>query len=108
MNRAASAPPAPRWRNPSGQSVRRDNVVAERTPLYGAECPGAIVSAGELAERAHPARHAWPPSEAQVAADPIERTAIIFVGQGLAAEGIFAKAHSMTQPTSAAVPGPCA
>jgi len=63
-----------------------DSVVAELTPLYGADCPVAIV-----------AHASWPNErilrgtlatiEAQVAADPIERTAIIFVGQGLAAEG---------------------
>ncbi|MCG6115605.1 MAG: precorrin-4 C(11)-methyltransferase [Mesorhizobium sp.] len=63
-----------------------DRVVAELTPLYGADCPVAIV-----------AQASWPNErilrgtlatiEAQVATDPIERTAIIFVGQGLAAEG---------------------
>jgi precorrin-4/cobalt-precorrin-4 C11-methyltransferase len=62
-----------------------DRVVAELTPLYGADCPVAIV-----------ARASWPDErvvrgtlgdiEAQVAADPIERTAIIFVGPGLGAE----------------------
>jgi precorrin-4/cobalt-precorrin-4 C11-methyltransferase len=62
-----------------------DRVVAELTPLYGAECPVAIV-----------ARASWPDERvvrgtlrdiaAQVAADPIERTAIIFVGPGLGAE----------------------
>lgn len=62
-----------------------DRVVAELTPLYGADCSVAIV-----------ARASWPDErvvrgtlgniEAQVAADPIERTAIIFVGPGLSAE----------------------
>lgn len=61
-------------------------VVAELAPLYGADCPVAIV-----------ARASWPEErvvrgtlgtiEAAVAADPIDRTAIIFVGPGLAAEG---------------------
>ncbi|ODT79638.1 MAG: precorrin-4 C(11)-methyltransferase [Pelagibacterium sp. SCN 64-44] len=59
------------------------NVVAELTPLYGADCPVAIVF------------HAsWPDEkiitgtlgdiEARFAADPVERTAIIFVGRTLA------------------------
>jgi len=62
-----------------------DRVVAELTPLYGKACPVAIV-----------ARASWPDErvlrgtlgdiEAQIAADPIERTAIIFVGPGLGAE----------------------
>ncbi len=59
-----------------------DRVVAELTPLYGPDCPVAIV-----------ARASWPDErivtatlatiEAVMAADPIERTAIIFVGPGL-------------------------
>lgn len=61
-----------------------DRVVAELTPLYGADCPVAIV-----------ARASWPEERilrgslgtiaAQVAANPIERTAVIFVGPGLGA-----------------------
>ena len=61
-----------------------DRVVEELTPLYGADCPVAIVF-----------RASWPDErvvtgtlatiEAQLAADPIERTAIIFVGRSLAA-----------------------
>jgi precorrin-4/cobalt-precorrin-4 C11-methyltransferase len=62
-----------------------DQVVAELTPLYGADCPVAIVF------------HAsWPDEkiikgtlgdiEARFAVDPVERTAIIFVGRGLGAE----------------------
>ncbi|ULR42869.1 precorrin-4 C(11)-methyltransferase [Rhizobium sp. K102] len=60
-------------------------VVAELTPLYGADCPVAIV-----------VKASWPDErvlrgtlrdiEAKVAAEPIERTAIIFVGPSLAAE----------------------
>ena len=62
-----------------------DQVVAELTSIYGKDCPVAIV-----------ARASWPDErvlrgslgtiETQVAADPIERTAIIFVGPGLGAE----------------------
>ncbi|WEK02876.1 MAG: precorrin-4 C(11)-methyltransferase [Candidatus Devosia phytovorans] len=59
-----------------------DRVVAELTPLYGADCPVAIVF------------HAsWPDEKiirgtletiaARFAAEPVERTAIIFVGRGL-------------------------
>ena len=62
-----------------------DKVVAELTPLYGAHCPVAIVA------------HASRPQEkiltgtlgtieAQFAADPVERTAIIFVGPSLASD----------------------
>ena len=61
-----------------------DKVVAELTPLYGADCPVAIVF-----------RASWPDQRVvtgtlatiaeQLAADPIERTAIIFVGRALAA-----------------------
>ncbi len=61
-------------------------IVAELTPLYGADCPVAIV-----------ARASWPDErivtgtlatiEARIAANPIDRTALIFVGRGLAAEG---------------------
>ena len=60
-------------------------IVAELTPLYGADCPVAVVF-----------RASWPDEriirgtlddiEAKLAADPIERTAIIFVGRGLGAE----------------------
>ncbi|HEY4192204.1 MAG TPA: precorrin-4 C(11)-methyltransferase [Mesorhizobium sp.] len=62
-----------------------DHVVSELAPLYGADCPVAIVF-----------RASWPDErvlrgtlatiEAQLAADPIERTAIIFVGRSLAAQ----------------------
>ena len=62
-----------------------DRVVAELTPHYGGDCPVAIVF-----------RASWPDErvltgtlatiEAQLAADPMERTAIIFVGRSLAAE----------------------
>lgn len=62
-----------------------DRVVAELTPHYGPDCPAAIV-----------VRASWPGQrilrgtlatiEARVAADPIDRTALIFVGRSLAAE----------------------
>ena len=62
-------------------------VVAELAPLYGADCPVAVV-----------ARASWPAervvrgdarrrSRRRSPADPIDRTAVILVGRGLAAEG---------------------
>lgn len=63
-----------------------DQVVSELSPLYGADCPVAIV-----------ANASWPNERivrgtladiaAKVSADPIERTAIIFVGRTLGATG---------------------
>ena len=60
-------------------------IVAELTPFYGADCPVAVV-----------VRASWPDERivrgtlgdiaAKVAADPIERTALIIVGRALAAE----------------------
>jgi precorrin-4/cobalt-precorrin-4 C11-methyltransferase len=62
------------------------DIVEQLTPLYGADCPVSVVF-----------RASWPDErivrgtladiEAKLAADPIERTAIVFVGRGLAAEG---------------------
>ena len=61
------------------------DIVAELSPLYGEDCPVAVVF-----------RASWPDERViratlatvteKLAADPIERTAIIFVGPGLAAE----------------------
>jgi precorrin-4/cobalt-precorrin-4 C11-methyltransferase len=60
-------------------------IVKELTPLYGGDCPAAIV-----------VRASWPDErivsgtlasiEALVAAEPIERTALILVGRALGAE----------------------
>ena len=62
-----------------------DRIVAELTPLYGPDCPVAVV-----------ARATWPNErvvratlatlENALADDPIDRTAIVFVGRGLGAE----------------------
>jgi precorrin-4/cobalt-precorrin-4 C11-methyltransferase len=62
-----------------------ERIVAELAPSYGPECPVAVVF-----------RASWPDQRiiranlatiaAELARDPIERTAIIFVGPGLAAE----------------------
>ncbi|MGA2128839.1 MAG: precorrin-4 C(11)-methyltransferase [Xanthobacteraceae bacterium] len=63
-----------------------DAIVAELIPHYGADCPAAVV-----------ARATWPDQRAlrgtlgdiaaKVAAETIERTAVILVGRALAAEG---------------------
>jgi len=62
-----------------------DRVVEELTPLYGEDCPVAIV-----------VKASWPDERvvrgmlsdiaARVAEEPIERTALIFVGRSLASE----------------------
>lgn len=62
-----------------------DRVVAELTPFYGADCSVAII-----------AHASWPNQtilrgtlgdiEEKFAAQPVERTALIFVGRGLGAE----------------------
>jgi len=61
-------------------------IVTELVPFYGADCPAAVV-----------VRASWPQERvlrgtladigAQVAAEPIERTALVLVGRALAAEG---------------------
>lgn len=61
-------------------------VVAELTPLYGGGCPVAIVARATWPEE-RVVRGTLATIEAEVAADPIDRTAIIFVGPGLGAEG---------------------
>jgi precorrin-4/cobalt-precorrin-4 C11-methyltransferase len=62
-----------------------ETIVKELTPFYGADCPVAVV-----------VRASWPDERiirgtlgdiaGKVAADPIERTALILVGRALAAE----------------------
>ena len=63
-----------------------DRVVAELTPHLWRRLPGGDRLSRLLAGRARADRHAGD-IEAQLAADPMERTAIIFVGRSLAAEG---------------------
>jgi precorrin-4/cobalt-precorrin-4 C11-methyltransferase len=63
-----------------------DPIVGELMPFYGANCPVAVV-----------VRASWPDQRilrgtlgdigAKVAAEPIERTALVLVGPALAAEG---------------------
>jgi precorrin-4/cobalt-precorrin-4 C11-methyltransferase len=62
-----------------------DAIVAELTPFYGADCPVAVV-----------VRASWPDQrilcatlgtiKSKLAAEPIERTALVLVGPALAAE----------------------
>lgn len=61
-----------------------DQVVAELTPLYGADCPVAIVFHASWPDEKI-IRGTLADIEARFAADPVERTAIIFVGRGLGA-----------------------
>jgi precorrin-4/cobalt-precorrin-4 C11-methyltransferase len=61
-----------------------DRVVAELTPLYGAECPVAIVFHASWTDEKI-IRGTLGDIEARFATDPVERTAIIFVGKGLGA-----------------------
>lgn len=57
-------------------------VVAELAPLYGADCPVVIVVKASWPEE-RIIRGSLDDIEAKVAAEPIERTAIIFVGPSL-------------------------
>ncbi|RJG44682.1 precorrin-4 C(11)-methyltransferase [Mesorhizobium sp. DCY119] len=62
-----------------------DRVVEELTPFYGEDCPVAIVFHASWPDE-RILRGTLATIAAQLAADPIERTAIIFVGPSLAAE----------------------
>lgn len=61
-----------------------ERVVAELTPLYGADCPVAIVFHASWPDEKI-IRGTLADIEARFAADPVERTAIIFVGRALGA-----------------------
>ena len=61
-----------------------DRVVAELTPHYGADCPVAIVFHASWPDEKI-IRGTLADIEARFAADPVERTAIVFVGRGLGA-----------------------
>jgi precorrin-4/cobalt-precorrin-4 C11-methyltransferase len=63
-----------------------DRVVTELMPLYGADCPVAIVVRASWPEE-RVLRGTLATIEAEVKKNPIDRTALIFVGPGLAAEG---------------------
>lgn len=59
-----------------------DRIVAELTPLYGPDCPVAIVARASWPEE-RVVRGTLATISASLAADPIDRTAIVFVGPGL-------------------------
>ena len=63
-----------------------DRVVDELTPLYGSDCPVAVVFHASWPDE-RIIRGTLATIAETLAADPIERTAIIFVGKSLAAEG---------------------
>lgn len=60
-------------------------IVAELTPLYGAECPVAIVVRASWPEE-RVIRGTLADIEGKLAAEPAERTALILVGPGLGAQ----------------------
>lgn len=62
-----------------------DQVVSELTPLYGTDCPVAIVVKASWPDE-RVVRGTLADISAKVAEEPIERTALIFVGRTLAAE----------------------
>lgn len=62
-----------------------ERVVAELAPLYGADCPVAVVFHASWPDEKI-IRGTLADIETQFAADPVERTAIIFVGRGLGAK----------------------
>lgn len=62
-----------------------EQVVTDLTPLYGADCPVAIVARASW-EKERIVRGTLGDIVAKIAADPIERTAIIFVGRTLDAD----------------------
>jgi len=62
-----------------------DEIVRDLTPLYGADCPVAVVFRASWPEE-RVVRGTLADIEEKLAADPIERSAIVFVGRGLGAE----------------------
>ncbi len=62
-----------------------DRIVAELIPFYGADCPVAVVAQASWPEE-RIVRGTLADISGKLAADPIERTAVILVGRALAAE----------------------
>ncbi len=60
-------------------------IVRDLTPHYGADCPVAVVFRASWPEE-RVVRGTLADIEDKLAADPIERSAIVFVGRGLGAE----------------------
>ncbi|WP_394892747.1 precorrin-4 C(11)-methyltransferase [Mesorhizobium sp. AaZ16] len=63
-----------------------DRVVAELSPLYGEDCPVAVVFHASWPDE-RVVRGTLATIAGELVKNPIERTAIIFVGKSLAAEG---------------------
>lgn len=63
-----------------------EEIVARLTPVYGGDCPVAVVARASWPEE-RVVRATLATVEAAIGADKINRTAIVFVGRGLAAEG---------------------
>jgi len=83
---------------------RIEQVVAELTPHYGPDCAAAVVAyASQPAELV--LRGTLGDIAAQVLAAGIKRTAVIIVGQVLAAAG-FRDSHLYSADRSRGVPGP--
>ena len=61
------------------------SIVAQLTPLYGAECPVAIVFRASWPEE-RIIRGTLADISEKLAAEPVERSAIVFVGASLGAE----------------------
>ena len=64
---------------------RIEAIVAELTPFYGADCPVAVVVRASWSDE-RILRGTLGDIAAQVATEPIERTAIVLVGRALEAE----------------------
>ncbi len=62
-----------------------DQIVEELTPLYGEDCPVAVVAHASW-ERQRIIRSTLGCVSLALKADPVERTAIVFVGRSLGAE----------------------
>jgi precorrin-4/cobalt-precorrin-4 C11-methyltransferase len=64
---------------------RLEAIVAELTPFYGADCPVAVVVRASWSDE-RILRGTLADIVGKVAADPIERTAVVLVGRALASE----------------------
>jgi len=64
---------------------RIDAIVAELTPFYGVDCPAAVVVRASWNDE-RILRGTLGDIARQVAAEPIERTALVLVGRALGAE----------------------
>ncbi|WP_127145741.1 precorrin-4 C(11)-methyltransferase [Pelagibacterium montanilacus] len=62
-----------------------EQIVADLTPLYGTDCPVAVVAWASWAQEKI-MRGTLGDIASKLAADPIERTAIVFVGRALGAD----------------------